>query len=111
MENLKGIQKVFCNGSHFNVMSKSEVNRNCNNIIQIIPVAFNEYLVEVHDDSNPIKVEGELVHCKDCKHLFDGTHNANCCEVLMRKAKWVIEITVDLDWYCAEGKRKKDDTP
>ena len=51
----------------------------------------------------------EVVRCKDCKHLFDGEHNANCCEVLMEKAKWLIEITVDENWYCADGERRTDE--
>ena len=52
----------------------------------------------------------EIIRCKDCKHLFDGEHNANCCEVLMEKAKWLIEITVDMNWSCADGKRRTDAT-
>lgn len=51
--------------------------------------------------------EPEIVRCEDCKHLFDGEHNANCCEVLMRKAKWLTEITVDMNWYCADGERRR----
>ena len=51
----------------------------------------------------------EIVLCKDCKHLFDGEHNANCCEVLMKKAKWLTEITVDMNWHCADGERREDD--
>lgn len=53
--------------------------------------------------------EPEIVRCEDCKHLFDGEHNANCCEVLMRKAKWLTEITVDMNWSCADGERRTDD--
>ena len=51
--------------------------------------------------------EPEIVRCEDCKHLFDGEHNANCCEVLMRKAKWLTEITVDMNWSCADGERRR----
>lgn len=50
-----------------------------------------------------------VVRCKDCKHLFDGEHNANCCAVLMEKAKWITEITVDENGYCYDGKRRDDD--
>ena len=50
----------------------------------------------------------DVVRCTDCKHLFDGEHNANCCEVLMEKAKWLIEITVDENWYCGDGERRTD---
>ena len=49
-----------------------------------------------------------VVRCKDCKHLFDGEHNANCCDVLMEKAKWITEITVDDNWYCGDGERRDD---
>ena len=52
----------------------------------------------------------EVVRCKDCKHLFDGEHNANCCAVLMEKAKWIMEITVDENGYCNDGKRRDDAT-
>lgn len=48
----------------------------------------------------------EIVRCKDCKHLFDGEHNANCCELLMGKAKWLTEITVDMNWFCKDGERR-----
>ena len=44
------IQKVIFNGSHLDVMTKVEVNRNCKKIVQIVPVAPNEYIVEVLDD-------------------------------------------------------------
>lgn len=60
-------------------------------------------------DAQPAIDAEEVVRCKYCKHLFDGTHNPNCCEVLMRKAKWIIEITVDLNWHCASGERKEDE--
>lgn len=61
--------------------------------------AIEEYLAQ-HDIV-------EVVRCKNCKHLFDGEHNANCCELLMEKAKWITEITVDENWYCADGERKE----
>lgn len=51
-----------------------------------------------------------VVRCKDCKNLFDGEHNANCCAVLMEKAKWITEITVDENGYCNDGKRRDDAT-
>ena len=53
--------------------------------------------------------ERKIVRCKDCLYLFDGEHNANCCALLMRKAKWITEITVDMNWYCADGERRTDD--
>lgn len=64
--------------------------------------AIEEYLAQ-HDIV-------EVVRCKDCKHLFDGEHNANCCAVLMEKAKWITEITVDENGYCYDGKRRDDAT-
>lgn len=51
---------------------------------------------------------GELVRCKDCEHRFDGEHNDKCCDVLMQKAKWAIEIVTDDDWFCADGERRRD---
>lgn len=54
-------------------------------------------------------VQPEIVRCKDCKHLFDGEYNANCCEVLMGRAKWLTEITVDMNWYCADRERRTDE--
>ena len=47
-----------------------------------------------------------LVLCKDCKHHFDGEHTDKCCEVLMEKAKWQIEIVTDDDWFCADGRKR-----
>ena len=46
----KAVQKVLFSGSHLDVMTKAEVNRNCKKIIQIVPVAPNEYIVEVEDE-------------------------------------------------------------
>lgn len=48
----------------------------------------------------------EIVRCKNCKHLFDGERKENCCDVLMEKADWLVEISVDPDWFCANGERK-----
>lgn len=74
--------------------------------------AFHSYhdyrLMREYLESLP-SAEPEIVRCKDCKHLFDGEHNANCCEVLMKKAKWLTEITVDMNWYCADGERREDE--
>ena len=47
----------------------------------------------------------EVVRCKDCKHCFNGEHHDNCCDVLMEKVKWTFEVTVEPDWFCAEGER------
>lgn len=47
-----------------------------------------------------------VVRCKDCKHLFDGEHTENCCDVLMEKAGWLKEISVSPDWFCADGERR-----
>ncbi len=58
------------------------------------------------DGSYKIKRYSELVRCKDCKHLFDGEHTENCCDVLMEKAGWLKEISVSPDWYCADGERR-----
>lgn len=55
-------------------------------------------------------VENKIVRCKDCKHLFDGEYNAKCCELLMGRAKWLTEITVDMNWYCTDGERRTDET-
>lgn len=48
----------------------------------------------------------EVVRCKDCKHLFDGEHIENCCDVLMKKSGWLKEISVNPDWFCADGERR-----
>lgn len=57
-----------------------------------------------------LKEQPEIVRCKDCKHLFDGEHTKNCCDVLMEKAGWLKEISVSPDWFCADGERMgKDD--
>ena len=48
----------------------------------------------------------EIVRCKDCKHLFDGEHIENCCEVLMEKGGWLKEISVSPDWFCDSGEVK-----
>lgn len=50
----------------------------------------------------------ELVRCNDCKHRFNGEHHDNCCDVLMEKVKWTFEVTVEPDWFCADGERKTD---
>lgn len=47
-----------------------------------------------------------VVRCKDCKHLFNGEHNENCCDMLMEKCGWLKEISVSLDWFCANGERR-----
>lgn len=51
----------------------------------------------------------QVVLCKDCKHLFDGEHTDNCCDVLMEKTGWLKEISVSLDWFCADGERRDAD--
>ncbi len=56
-----------------------------------------------------LKEQPEIVRCKDCKHLFDGEHEFNCCDVLMDKARWITTLNVDPDWYCADGEAKLDD--
>ena len=48
----------------------------------------------------------KVVRCRDCRHLFDAEYNDNCCDVLMEKAGWSAEITVDPDWFCADGDRR-----
>ena len=50
----------------------------------------------------------EVVRCKDCKHRFNGEHHDNCCDVLMEKVKWTFEVTVEPDWFCADGKKRTD---
>lgn len=50
MSDLKAIKKVLIVGSFLDVMTKAEVNRNCKKIIQIVPVAPNEYIVEVESN-------------------------------------------------------------
>lgn len=42
-------KKVWFVGSHIEVWDKDQVNRNCKKILQIVPVAPNEYIVEVQD--------------------------------------------------------------
>ena len=56
-----------------------------------------------------LKEQPKIVRCKDCKHLFDGEHEFNCCDVLMDKARWITTLNVDPDWYCADGEAKQDD--
>lgn len=56
-----------------------------------------------------LKKQPEIVHCKDCKHLFDGENDENCCAVLMEKARWIIPIQVDPNWFCGSGERKTQD--
>jgi hypothetical protein len=63
-------------------------------------------VLNVIDGFSGCSIVKEVVLCKNCKHLFDGTHRANCCEVLMKKAKWIQEITVDDNWYCKDGESK-----
>ena len=53
-----------------------------------------------------LESEEEIVRCKDCKHLFDGEHTKNCCDVLMEKTGWLKEISVSPDWFCADGERR-----
>ena len=48
----------------------------------------------------------EIIRCQDCKHLFDGEHTENCCDVLMKKTGWLKEISVSPDWFCADGKKR-----
>ncbi|MBR3378892.1 MAG: hypothetical protein IKG72_01950 [Bacillus sp. (in: Bacteria)] len=48
----------------------------------------------------------KVVRCKDCKHLFDGEHLENCCDVLMKKGGWLKEIPVSPNWFCADGERR-----
>lgn len=43
------IQKVWVKGSHFEVWDKNMVNWGGEKILQIVPVAPNEYIVEVED--------------------------------------------------------------
>lgn len=50
-----------------------------------------------------LKEQEAVVRCKDCKHLFNGEHTENCCDVLMEKADWQVEISVNPDWFCADG--------
>lgn len=52
----------------------------------------------------------EVVRCKNCKHRFNGEHHDNCCDVLMEKVKWTFEVTVEPDWFCADGERKTYET-
>ena len=49
-----------------------------------------------------------VVRCKDCKHRFNGEHHDNCCDVLMGKVKWTFEVTVEPDWFCADGERRTE---
>lgn len=55
-----------------------------------------------------LKEQKQIVRCKDCKHRFNGEHHDNCCEVLMEKVKWTFEVTVDPDWFCADGEQKDE---
>ena len=71
-----------------------------------------EMIARVGDRINKDGIESvcltgeELVRCKNCKHLFDGEHHDNCCDVLMEKVKWAFEVIVEPDWFCADGKRR-----
>lgn len=62
-------------------------------------------VMDIIDRQTPVPLES-VVHCKDCRHLFNGVYRKNCCEVLMAKAKWVLEIAVDENWSCADGVQK-----
>lgn len=50
----------------------------------------------------------EVVRCGECKNRFNGEHHDNCCDVLMEKVKWTFEVTVEPDWFCADGERRTD---
>ena len=65
-----------------------------------------ELFVDDLVDGTPTIDAVPVVRCKDCKHHFDGEHTDKCCEVLMEKAKWQIEIVTDDDWFCADGEKK-----
>ena len=67
----------------------------------------NKPIIEWKDVQKQSTIDAvPVIRCKDCTHLFDGSYRNNCCEVLMEKAKWVQEITVDDNWYCKDGERK-----
>ena len=71
-----------------------------------------EIIARVGDRINEDGIESicltaeELVRCKDCKHRFNGEHYDDCCDVLMEKVKWAFEVTVEPDWFCADGVKK-----
>lgn len=48
----------------------------------------------------------EVVRCKDCKHFHDGIYNG---EYWMECDEYRIALSSD-DWFCADGKRREDDT-
>ena len=64
-----------------------------------------KFLFGVRDllDSTPTIDAVEVVRCQHCKHRFNGEHHDNCCDVLMEKVKWTFEVTVEPDWFCADG--------
>ena len=70
-----------------------------------------EYIVRLEHDADGAvhyvrQIDGELVRCKECKHLFtdfvmDGKEYKRC-EMQM--------AGFHDDWYCADGERKDDET-
>lgn len=73
----------------------------------------NEYICIYDEDEmgyiqNPYEERTWLVRCKICEHRFDGEHVPNCCAKLMEKCGWVTEISVDDNWFCADGERKEE---
>lgn len=43
----------------------------------------------------------QKVCCEYCVHRFDGEHDENQCDILLEKAKWLVPMTVELNWFCA----------
>lgn len=73
---------------------------------------WNELCVTQDDIADMPTIDAvEVVRCQHCKHRFNGEHHDNCCDVLMEKVKWTFEVTVEPDWFCADGElgeRKTD---
>ena len=67
--------------------------------VDCVEVSLLQTAVKLLKQSTPMPI----VRCKDCRHLFDGEHTENCCDVLMEKSGWLKEISVSPDFYCASG--------
>ena len=63
---------------------------------------WNDALQDAYDNAPAVDAV-EVVRCQHCKHRFNGEHHDNCCDVLMEKVKWTFEVTVEPDWFCADG--------
>ena len=70
---------------------------------KLVKVEFIEsYIKHGNGDYQWNDNHGELIRCKDCKHLKP-------LELLAKQCCTLLSIAVSDDWYCADGKRKDGD--